>query len=91
MFENSRILLSDPDTFSTLNKNNDLLDKLTRREYEVLTLLAIGMTRDMIADKLYISPETVKMHTKNLYKKLHAKNKIDALIKAQIISSGVKQ
>jgi len=59
--------------------------KLTKREAEVLHLLAKGMTREEIANRLYISSETVKMHTKNLYKKLNAKNKIDALIKSKMI------
>ena len=59
--------------------------KLTRREKEVLELLAEGMTRDKIAAKLFISPETVKMHIKNLYKKLEAKNRIDALIKTDML------
>ena len=58
---------------------------LTPRENEVLLLLAKGMNRDAIAAKLFISPETVKMHIKNIYKKLKAKNKIDALIKTKMI------
>ena len=59
--------------------------KLTNRENEILQLLAKGMNRNEIAAKLFISDETVKMHTKNLYKKLKAKNKIDALIKMKMI------
>ena len=59
--------------------------KLTTRENEVLLLLAKGLNRDEIAAKLFISPETVKMHIKNIYKKLKAKNKIDALIKMKIL------
>ena len=59
--------------------------KLTRRENEVLQLLAKGCTRNQIAKKLFISEETVKMHIKNIYKKLKAKNKIDALIKTRMI------
>ena len=59
--------------------------KLTTRENEVLLLLAKGMNREEIAAKLFISPETVKMHIKNIYKKLKAKNKIDALIKMKIL------
>lgn len=58
---------------------------LTARENEVLLLVAKGMNRDEIAAKLFISPETVKMHVKNLYKKLKAKNKIDALIKMKLV------
>jgi LuxR family transcriptional regulator of csgAB operon len=59
--------------------------KFTRREYEVLQLVGTGMTRSEIAAKLFVSPETIKMHIKNSYKKLQAKNKIDALIKMKII------
>ena len=58
---------------------------LTLRENEVLLLLAKGMNREEIAAKLFISPETVKMHIKNLYKKLKAKNKVDALIKMKML------
>ena len=58
---------------------------LTKRENEVLQLLAKGCTRNQIAKKLFISDETVKMHLKNIYRKLKAKNKIDALIKSKIM------
>ena len=68
-----------------MRKKEDPQVKLTRREYEVLALLAKGLTRDEIAAKLFVSSETVKMHTKNLYKKVNAKNKIDALIKTRMI------
>jgi len=59
--------------------------KLTTRENEVLLLFARGMNRDEIAAKLFISPETVKMHIKNVYRKLKAKNKVDALIKMKML------
>jgi len=58
---------------------------LTPRENEVLSLLAKGMNRDEIATKLFVSPETIKMHIKNIYKKLNAKNKVDALIKMKML------
>jgi DNA-binding CsgD family transcriptional regulator len=59
--------------------------KLTKREQEVLQLFAKGMTRGEIGKKLFISEETVKMHIKNLYKKIKAKNRIDALIKTKLL------
>lgn len=59
--------------------------RLTARENEVLLLLAKGMNRDEIATKLFVSPETVKMHVKNIYRKINAKNKVDALIKMKMI------
>ena len=76
----------------TINSENSLVvtmkktdAKLTTRENEVLSLLAKGLNRDEIAAKLFVSPETVKMHIKNIYKKLKAKNKIDALIKMKML------
>ena len=47
---------------------------LTRREKEVLELIAEGMTNNLIAQKLFISPATVDTHRKNLLAKLEAKN-----------------
>ena len=60
-------------------------EMLTRRENEVLRFLAKGCTRRQIAKKLFISEETVKMHVKNIYKKLKAKNKVEALIKMKML------
>ena len=46
--------------------------KLTRRESEVLPLLLSGATREEIAVSLSVSPETVKLHTRNVLKKFNA-------------------
>lgn len=59
--------------------------RLTRREHEILQQMAKGLTREEIAAKFFISAETVKMHVKNSYRKLKAKNKVDAIIKAKMI------
>lgn len=48
--------------------------KLTRREKEVLTEAASGLTTSQIAEKLFISPHTVESHRKNLIEKFGAKN-----------------
>ena len=85
MFKYSELLPDNVAISDTMKRNNDLLASLTKRENEVLVMVAKGMTRDEIATKLFLSPETIKMHTKNLYKKLNAKNKIDVLIKARMI------
>jgi DNA-binding NarL/FixJ family response regulator len=47
---------------------------LTKREKEVLGLIAEGLTNQQIADKLFISVDTVDSHRKNLYNKLEVKN-----------------
>ena len=58
----------------TLQKNEATNIVLTRREKEVLELIAEGMTNNVIAQKLFISPTTVDTHRKNLLAKLEAKN-----------------
>lgn len=50
------------------------LPVLTRREKEVLRLIADGLTNNQIAEKLFISPLTVDSHRKNLLTKLNVKN-----------------
>lgn len=47
---------------------------LTRREIEVLELIAEGLTNNEIAQKLFVSPTTVDTHRKNLLSKFSAKN-----------------
>lgn len=58
----------------TLRRNESTNIILTRREKEVLELIAEGMTNNVIAQKLFISPTTVDTHRKNLLAKLKAKN-----------------
>ena len=65
-----------------LRKNADAdIPVLTRREKEVLELIADGLTNNEIAQKLFISVATVDTHRKNLLAKFEAKN-IASLIKA---------
>ncbi len=56
---------------------------LTRREKEVLELIADGLTNNEIAQKLFISVTTVDTHRKNLLAKFEAKN-IASLVKAAV-------
>ena len=66
--------LSD-EAASTVKRNDDAkIPIITRREKEVLVLIADGMTNNQIADKLFISATTVDTHRKNLLTKFHAKN-----------------
>jgi two-component system response regulator DesR len=58
---------------------------LTEREREVLALIAGGSTNREIAERLYLSPHTVKEHTSALYRKLQARNRAEAVLRAQRI------
>jgi DNA-binding NarL/FixJ family response regulator len=56
---------------------------LTRRETEIVRLIADGLTSQQMADKLFISHRTVETHRANIMKKLGAKNAIELVNKAQ--------
>lgn len=58
---------------------------LSEREREVLELIAAGSTNREIAERLYLSPHTVKEHTSALYRKLNARNRAEAVQRAQRI------
>lgn len=60
-----------------------LTNPLSSREADVLCLLAQGMANKAIADNLFISASTVKTHTLNIYQKLQAANRTEAIIKAK--------
>jgi NarL family two-component system response regulator LiaR len=61
------------------------LDKLniSKREYEVLELMAQGLSNQEIADKLFVSLNTVKTHSTNLFVKLDAKRRTQAVQRAK--------
>lgn len=56
-------------------------DELTEREKEILELLSQGLLYKEIADKKFISIDTVKKHVGNTYRKLHVNNKVEAINK----------
>jgi LuxR family maltose regulon positive regulatory protein len=56
---------------------------LTNRELDILTLLAQRMSNKEIAEKLFISPETVKRHTINIFQKLNVHSRREAVAKAE--------
>ncbi len=55
---------------------------ITARERDVLNLWAKGFQQKEIAAQLKLSPGTIKKHLRNVYKKLNAHNKVQALTKA---------
>lgn len=62
------------------NVSIDKINSLTKREYEVLILIAEGLNNKDIADRLYISEKTVKNHVSNIFKKLDLNDRVQAAI-----------
>jgi len=58
-----------------------VLDVLSKRENEILEMLSTGLLYKEIAEKLYISSETVRKHVYHIYEKLHVTNRIEAVNK----------
>lgn len=56
------------------------VDSLTQRERQILKQIAAGMSNKMIASKLDIAEGTVKVHVKNLLKKLKMRSRVEAAI-----------
>lgn len=93
-FPQLRTLLADQRAISPLAATLDLLipetkgghsllgEPLSQREQDVLMALSEGLSNSEIADKLYISINTVKSHLKNIYDKFQVKNRTQALAKA---------
>jgi len=63
----------------------DLVEPLSERELEVLALIARGLTNREIASRLFLSLNTVKAHTRNIYGKLGVHNRTKAVARAQTL------
>ena len=64
--------------FSRDEKKREELE-ITRRELEVLELIALGMSNREIAEKLFVSESTVKTHSSRVFEKLGAKRRTQAV------------
>ncbi|MGA9111932.1 MAG: response regulator transcription factor [Smithella sp.] len=60
--------------------NSTKLDMLSHREMEIMELISHSLTNEEIADKLFISPKTVKTHLRNIFVKAEIKNRVEAAL-----------
>ena len=65
--------------------NEDVLQRLeiSKREHEVLELMAQGLSNQEIGDKLFVSLNTIKTHSSNLFLKLEVKRRTQAVKKGK--------
>jgi DNA-binding NarL/FixJ family response regulator len=68
-------------SFQPYAGENAELQKLSEREKEILQLLSQGLRYKEIADKLFLSTETVRTHIRNIYEKLQVNSRTEALNK----------
>jgi len=77
-------LVTDDQTVRpALSGMDSLVEPLSKREVETLSLLGKGLSNKKIAGKLILSPETVKKHVYNIYQKLYVKSRVSAIAKAK--------
>jgi LuxR family maltose regulon positive regulatory protein len=64
---------------------SDLIEPLSERELEVLQLIGDGLSNQDVGKKLFISLHTVKAHTRNIYGKIGAHSRTEAVAKARAL------
>jgi LuxR family maltose regulon positive regulatory protein len=62
-----------------------LVEPLSKRELEILSLIAQGLTNIEIVQQIFISTHTVKVHTRNIYGKLDVNSRKQAVTKARTL------
>lgn len=76
-----KVIIANPD----FQLDEQLLARLgiSKREYEVLQLIAQGLSNQQIAEKLFVSINTVKTHSSNLFMKLDVSRRTQAIQRAK--------
>lgn len=68
---------------------DQVFPELTEREREVLTLIARGLSNQQIAERLVLSPKTVRNHIGNIFSKLQVADRAQAIIRAREAGLGL--
>jgi DNA-binding CsgD family transcriptional regulator len=76
-----KVIIANPDF--KLNEIELRRRGISQREYEVLELIAQGLSNREIAKKLFVSLNTVKTHSSNIFMKLNARRRTEAIRRAK--------
>jgi two-component system, NarL family, response regulator LiaR len=76
-----KVVIAPPEF--TLNEGELQRLGISKREYEVLELIAQGLSNQEIAEKLFVSLNTVKTHSSHLFMKLDARRRTEAIRRAK--------
>ncbi len=60
-------------------------EELSKRELELLGLIAEGLSNQDIAERLFLSPHTVKVHVRNIFSKLDVSTRTQAVARARLL------
>jgi RNA polymerase sigma factor (sigma-70 family) len=74
------IVQAQPSTSQQAPQMDESLKALTKREMEILRLVAEGLTNEEIGKKIFISEKTVKTHLTNIFDKLKVNNRFKAAL-----------
>lgn len=80
-FTRKKVVMINPDFH--FNDKEQTKRNISKRELEVLELMAQGLANQEIADKLFVSLNTVKTHSSNLFSKLEVRRRTQAIQKAK--------
>jgi NarL family two-component system response regulator LiaR len=80
-FTRQKVVMVGPDFI--LNENELIRLNISKREYEVFQLMAEGLSNQEIADKLFVSLNTIKTHTSNIFLKLEVNRRTQAVQKGK--------
>ena len=70
---------TDPTTLKEKSNDYDSINRLSKRQKQVLDLLSLGKSNQNIADDLGLTIPTIKMHVSAIFKKLNVKNRTEAV------------
>ena len=83
-FQRTKVVEDSVESFQRVSQDH-LVEPLTKREHEVLSLLCNQLSDKEIADELSISVLTAKTHARNIYQKLDVKGRKQAVFQAKIL------